>query len=104
MNVSIAVYLRRGRNAALVHPCTSHFPSCGPGEGEADKGEGPVNLRPAERACHGRQAPDLQARAEKAERRKPDTAAIRPKAAPVDPSTRGISASLHVNRGAKWFW
>ncbi len=79
-------------------------PRRGHGRGEADKGEDPVNLRPAERACHGRQAPDLQARAGKAERRKPDVAAIRPKAALVDPSTRGIHTSLYSNRGAKWFW
>ncbi len=52
--------------------------------GEAGKGEGPVDLRPAERARHGRRAPDLQARAGKAERRKPDIETIRPQAALVD--------------------
>ncbi len=72
--------------------------------GEAGKGEGPVNLRPAERACHGGQALDLQARAGKAERRKPDSETIRPQAALVDPSARGINTSLYVNRGARWLW
>ncbi len=61
--------------------------------GEAGKGEGPVDLRPAERARHGRRAPDLQARAGKAARRKPDIETIRPQAALVDPSTRGTCAS-----------
>ncbi len=60
--------------------------------------------RPAERACHGGQALDLQARAGKAEHRKPDIETIRPQAALVDPSTRGIYTFLYSNRGAKWFW
>ncbi len=41
------------------------------GVGEPGKDEGPGDARPGERACHGRQAQDLQARARRAERGKP---------------------------------
>ncbi len=53
--------------------CTSLYialPLKRAGRGEADKDKGPVDLCPAERARHGWRAPDLQARAGKAQRRK----------------------------------
>ena len=79
------------------------LPLKGAGRGEADKDKGPVDLCPAELACHGWRAPDLQARAGRAKRSKPDTATIRPKAALVDPSTRGIDTSLYSNAGQNGF-
>ena len=54
-------------------------------QGEAERGERPVNVRPAERASHGRRAPGFQAerdaRAKKAQERcdLADVGAVKPR-------------------------
>ncbi len=57
----------------LSVPCFGHTKKGGrrTGVGAPGKGKRPVNACPGERACHGRQAQDLQARARRAERSKP---------------------------------
>ncbi len=128
---------RAGRNGGLVFLIPLLKPSearrrrtrpQGRGKGEADQGKGPGDLCPAERARHGRRAPDLQARAGTAKRSKsrvrarakdgPCADRLRrgrsegsphvkytcgAQAAPVRPCTRGIGASLHGSPGCPFF-